>query len=161
MTIRTMHFAAIAIAMLAMAAPLRAQDIKAGDLTLDRPWTRATPSGAQVAGGYLTISNKGAAADRLVSATTPAAGRVEIHEMATKDGVMTMRALPNGLAIEAGKQVALAPGGYHIMFMELKAQLKQGDKVPVTLQFERAGKVDVTFDVQAVGAQRPAAGHGH
>ena len=58
-------------------------------------------------------------------------------------------------------KLALAPGGYHIMFMELKAQLKQGDKVPVTLQFERAGKVDVTFDVQAVGAQRPAAGHGH
>ena len=153
--------AAIVVFGLAAWSLASAQEIKAGDLTLERPWTRATPSGSEVAGGYVTIINKGAAADRLVTATTPAAGRVEIHEMATKDGVMTMRPLPNGLAIEPGKQVALAPGGYHIMFMELKAPLKQGDKVPVTLQFEKAGKLDVTFDVQAVGAQRPSSGHGH
>jgi copper(I)-binding protein len=161
MTKLVRHAAVVALFGLAALSGVDAQEIKAGDLTLERPWSRATPSGSKVGAGYVTITNKGAAADRLVSATAAVAGRVEIHEMTVKDGVMVMRALPSGLAIDGGKKVSLEPGGYHIMFMELKAPLKQGDKVPVTLQFEKAGKVDVSFDVQAVGAQRPASGHGH
>jgi len=86
------------------------------------------------------------------------AAKVEVHEMATKDGVMTMRPLDKGLVIEPGKTVKLAPGGYHLMLMDLKGPLKQGDKVPLALQFEKAGKVNLSFDVQAVGAQAPGGG---
>ncbi|MFX8554449.1 copper chaperone PCu(A)C, partial [Acinetobacter baumannii] len=71
---------------------------------------------------------------------------------------MTMRPLDKGLTIEPGKTVKLAPGGYHLMIMDLKAPLKQGDKVPVTLEFETAGKVKASLDVQGVGAQAPAGG---
>jgi copper(I)-binding protein len=86
------------------------------------------------------------------------AGKVEIHEMAMNNGVMTMRPLDKGLAIEPGKTVKLAPGGLHLMLMDLKSPLKQGDKVPLTLDFEKAGKVVVSLDVQGVGAQAPAGG---
>ena len=140
------------------AAPTCAEDVKAGDLIITQAWSRATPSGAKVAGGYLTVENKGAAADRLLGGSGDVAGRVEIHEMAMDSGVMKMRPLDNGLDIAPGKTVKLAPGGYHLMLLDLKSQLKQGDKVPVTLQFEKAGKVQLTLDVQGVGAQAPAGG---
>ena len=138
-----------------------AQEFKSGELSIDRPWMHATPAGAKVAAGYMTIMNKGAAPDRLIGASTSAAGRVEVHEMAMKDAEMTMRPVPGGLAIEPGKSVTLAPGGYHLMLMELKAH-KQGDKIPATLEFEKAGNVNVTFDVQSVGARAPTSAHpGH
>src|SRR5205807_9533046 len=110
----------------------------------------------KIAGGYLTIENKGSAPDRLIGGTGEVAGKIEVHEMSMKDGVMTMRFLDKGLAIEPGKTVKLAPGGYHLMMLDLKSPLKQGDKVPVTLDFEKAGKVTVSLDVQGVGAQGPA-----
>jgi copper(I)-binding protein len=141
-------------------APVRAEDVKAGDLVISQAWSRATPNGAKVAGGYLTIENKGTTPDRLVSGSAEIAGKFEIHEMAMNNGVMTMRPLDKGLAIEPGKTVKLAPGGYHLMIMDLKGPLKQGDKVPVTLEFERAGKVNLSLDVQGVGAQAPASAEG-
>jgi periplasmic copper chaperone A len=137
---------------------IAAQEFKAGDLTIDHPWSRATPAGAKVAAGYMTIVNKGTTADRLIGGSTSVAGRVEIHEMAMKDGVATMRPVTGGLPIEPGKTVTLAPGGYHLMLQDLKAPLKQGDKLQATLEFEKAGKVDVTLDVQSVGAQSPMPG---
>ena len=140
-----------------LVAPAQAQEVKAGDLVVMQPWSRATPSGAKIAGAYLTIENKGAAPDRLIGGAGDVAGKVEIHEMATDNGVMKMRPLDKGLAIEPGKTVKLAPGGYHLMLFDLKRQLKQGDKVPVTLEFEKAGKVALSLDVQGVGAQGPAA----
>jgi len=146
--------AAAALAAL-LTAPVRAEDVKAGDLVITQAWSRATPSGAKVAGGYLTVENKGTTADRLVSGSGDVAGRVEIHEMAMNDGVMTMRPLDKGLVIDPGKTVKFAPGGNHLMLMDLKTPLKQGDKVPLTLQFEKAGKVNVSLDVQAVGAKAP------
>lgn len=127
-----------------------------GSVSIEKPFSRATPGGAKVAAGYMTITNKATTADRLVSASSPAAGKVEIHEMKMQDGIMKMRELPGGLPIEAGKTASLAPGGDHLMLVELKAPLKQGDKVPVTLNFEKAGKVEVTLDVQAIGGQQPA-----
>ncbi|MFL6791642.1 MAG: copper chaperone PCu(A)C [Bradyrhizobium sp.] len=145
---------------LLLAAPALAQEVKAGDLVITQAWSRATPSGAKIAGGYLTIENKGSAPDRLIDGSGDIAGKVEVHEMATKNGVMTMRPLEKGLTIEPGKTVKLAPGGYHLMMFDLKGPLKQGDKVPVTLEFEKAGKVTVSLDVQGVGAQGPA-GAGH
>jgi len=149
-------FAAFAIGLIAISA--RAEDVKAGDLVITQGWSRATPGGARTGGGFLTIENKGSAPDKLVSASADVAGKVEVHEMAMNDGVMRMRPVEGGLTIDPGKTVKLAPGGYHLMIMELKSPLKQGDKLPVTLQFEKAGKVTVTLDVQAVGASAPGGG---
>jgi copper(I)-binding protein len=167
MQIKKLAFASIthAVACATMlayffAAPARAEEIKAGDLVITQAWSRATPGGAKVAGGYLTIENKGSAPDRLIGGSADVAGKVQVHEMATNNGVMTMRPLDKGLAIEPGKTVKLAPGSYHLMILDLKSPLKQGDKLPVTLEFEKAGKVKITFDVQGVGAQAPNAG-GH
>lgn len=155
-----LQFFVLAALLALFDAPAQAQEVKAGDLVITQPWSRATPTGAKVAGGYLTIENKGTAPDRLVSGSGDIAGKVEIHEMAMNNGVMTMRPLDKGLAIDPGKTVKLAPGGYHLMLMDLKGPMKQGDKVPLTLEFEKAGKVVLSLDVQGVGAQAPAGG-GH
>src|SRR5256885_4944440 len=136
-------------------AGAHAQEVKAGDLVITQAWSRATPGGAKTGGGYLTIENKGSTPDRLIGGSADVAAKVEMHEMSMKNGVMTMRPLDKGLTIEPGKTVKLAPGGYHLMMMDLKGPLKQGDKVPVTLEFEKAGKVQVSLDVQGVGAQGP------
>ena len=152
---------AAALILYSLAAPALAEEIRAGDLVITQAWSRTTPGGAKVAGGYLTIENKGTAPDRLIGGSGDVADKIQVHEMAMNDGVMTMRPLDNGLAIEPGQTVKLAPGGYHLMLTDLKKPLKQGDKVPLTLQFEKAGKVQVSFDVQGVGAQGPtAAGSG-
>ena len=133
--------AAIAVLGYGLAGAALAQEVRAGDLAITQAWARATPGGAKVGGAYLTIENKGTTADRLIGGSADVAGKVEVHEMATRNGVMTMRALDNGLTIEPGKTVKLAPGGYHLMMFDLKSPLKQGDKVPITLDFEKAGKV--------------------
>ena len=130
-----------------------AHDYKLGALEIDHPWTRATPGGAKVGGGYLVVKNTGDTPDRLISATSPAAGKVEIHEMAIKDGVMIMRPLKDGLEIPAHGEVALKPGGYHIMLMDLKGPIVMDQPVSATLVFEKAGKVDVVFKVAPVGAK--------
>jgi hypothetical protein len=148
----------VAIAAALFTAPARADDVKAGDLVITQAWSRATPSGAKVAGGYLTIENKGTTADRLIGVSAEVAGKADVHEMAMDNGVMKMRALDKGLAIDPGKTVKLAPGGYHLMLQELKGPFKEGEKVPVTLEFEKAGKVNVSLDVQGVGAQAPGGG---
>lgn len=159
--LKDVMLAAFALAL--CAAPGRAEDVKAGDLVISQGWSRATPGGAKVAGGYVTIENKGTAPDRLIGGSADIAGKFEIHEMAMDNGVMKMHPLDKGLTIEPGKTVKFAPGGYHLMLEQLKKPLKQGDKVPVTLEFEKAGKVAISLDVQGVGAQAPGdAGHsGH
>lgn len=149
-----------ALLAIVLAAPVQAEDVKTGDLVITQPWTRATPGGAKVAGGYLTIENKGSTPDRLVSGSTNAAKKIEIHEMAVNNGVMTMRPIDDGLVIEPGKTVKLTPGGYHLMLLELNSPIKQGDTIAVTLEFEKAGEVKVLFDVQGVGAQGPSASNG-
>jgi hypothetical protein len=160
--LRSLVGAIAAIAMLGygLTVPARAQEVKAGDLVITQAWARATPGGAKVGGAYLTIENKGSTADRLIDGSADVAGKVEVHEMATKNGVMTMRALDNGLTIDPGKTVKLTPGGYHLMMFDLKSPLKQGDKVPVTLDFEKAGKVKLSFTVEGVGAPGPGAASG-
>ena len=151
-----------AFVLLAFAAictgPASAQQVKVGDLVLDHAWARATPGGAKVGGGYLTIENKGTTPDKLIGGSSPAAAKVEVHEMAMKNDVMTMRPVKGGLSILPGQSVTLAPGGYHIMMMELKGPLKKGDKVPVTLKFEKAGEVNVTFEIEGIGAMAPTSG---
>jgi periplasmic copper chaperone A len=149
-----------ALLSIALIASVQGEDVKTGDLVITQPWTRATPGGAKVAGGYLTIENKESTPDRLVSGSTSAAKKIEIHEMAINNGVMTMRSIDGGLAIEPGRTVKLAPGGYHLMFLELNSPFKQGDTVAATLKFEKAGEVEVLFDVQGVGAQGAGASNG-
>jgi uncharacterized protein YcnI/copper(I)-binding protein len=142
------------------AAPV-ANVFKAGALTIEAPWARATPGGAQVAGAFMKITNNGAEPDRLVGGTVPFAGRFEVHEMAMDGGVMKMRELSKGLEIKPGETVELKPGGYHVMFMGLKSGLKEGQTVKGTLVFEKAGKVEVEYRVGPVGGGAPAGGGGH
>jgi len=149
---------AVVSVCLVAAPPARADDVKAGDLVITQGWSRATPGGARTGGGFLTIENKGSGPDKLVGVSADVAGKVEVHAMAMDGGVMKMRPVEGGLTIEPGKTVKLAPGGLHLMMTDLKSPLKQGDKLPVTLQFEKAGKVQVTLDVLGVGAPGPS-GH--
>jgi periplasmic copper chaperone A len=162
MQIRMFTLASLAALMACLlAAPCaRADDVKAGDLVISQAWSRATPNGAKIGGGYLTIENKGSAPDRLIGCSSDLAGSVQVHEMTVINGVMKMRPLDGGLTIDPGKTVKLAPGGYHLMLMELKGPLKQGDKLPVMLEFEKAGKVQVSLDVAGIGAQAPAGAGG-
>lgn len=133
-----------------------ARDYTVGSLKIENPWTRATPKGSKVAGGYLRVTNRGEVVDRLSGGTAEFAARVEIHEMRTVDGVMRMRPLPKGLEIKPGATVELRPGSYHVMFMGLKRPLKQGERVSGTLSFERAGTLEVEYVVEAIGS---AGGH--
>ena len=141
----------------AATAPAGNDTYKVGDLLVVAPWTRATPSGAKIAGGYLKVTNSGTSTDRLTGATTAGADRVEIHEMSMTDGVMKMRPLADGLTIKPGETVELKPGGFYMMFMDIKQPLKQGETLKATLTFEKAGKLDVSFNVNAIGAGTGAA----
>uniref|UniRef100_A0A9E7ZUZ5 Copper chaperone PCu(A)C n=1 Tax=Bosea sp. NBC_00436 TaxID=2969620 RepID=A0A9E7ZUZ5_9HYPH len=142
-----------AVALLLSAGFATAHEFKAGPLKIGHPWSRATPAGAKVGGGYLSIENTGTTADRLVSVSVPFAARAEVHEMAVKDDIMTMRPLEQGVEVPAGAKVEFKPGGYHIMFMDLKQQLKQGEMMKGTLTFEKAGTVDVEFKVDSIAAK--------
>ena len=129
-----------------------AEDYKIGNLQISQPWTRATPKGAAVAGGYLKITNTGTAPDRLLGGSTDVAKRFEVHEMSMDNGVMKMRELKSGLDIPPGATVELKPGSYHIMMQELLRPLAKGQRVKASLTFEKAGKGDVEFAVEAIGA---------
>lgn len=147
-------------------ASLAVAQVKIGSLLIEAPWLRATPSGAKVAGGYLKITNTGSAPDRLVGGSLPIAGQVEVHEMSMVDNVMKMRRL-DGLEIKPGATIELKPGGFHLMFMELKDGLKAGQTIKGTLVFEKAGTVEVEYLVAPIGAatrdaKQPATGgHAH
>ena len=137
---------AVAASMIATAA-FAHEEHKAGDLVIDHPTIRATPAGAPVSGGYMTIRNTGDQADRLVGGSADFAGKVEIHEMAMDGDVMTMREIEGGIEIGPGEAVTLMPGGLHVMFMQLGEQLEEGAELPATLTFERAGEVEIVFEV--------------
>lgn len=144
-------------ARIQLVADETAPPVKAGSLVIDRAWARATPAGASVAAGYLRITNDGKEADRLMGGEASFAGRLEVHEMSMANNVMHMRQLTEGLEIKPGQSVELKPGGFHLMFVGVKGRLLQGSHVKATLQFEKAGKVEVDFDVQPIGAMMPPA----
>jgi hypothetical protein len=135
-----------------LAGPAFAHDYTAGSLKIGHPWARATPKGAPVGGGYLSVTNSGTEPDRLVGGSTPISRKFEVHQMSMDHGVMKMRPLGNGLEIPPGKTITLSPGGLHVMFVDLNQPLKQGDKIPATLEFAKAGKVQVEFAVEGMGA---------
>jgi hypothetical protein len=127
-----------------------AKSVKAGDLVIAAPVIKATPPNAPVSGGYLTVTNGGGAADRLIGGSADFAAKVEIHEMAMEGDVMKMRPVEGGLEIAPGGSVELKPGGYHVMFIGLKEQMKAGDKRKARLVFEKAGEVEIEFDVMEI-----------
>lgn len=127
-----------------------AQTAKVGGLQIDNAYTRATAPGQQVAGGFMKIENKGPA-DQLISASSPAAGEVQLHEMTMEGNIMKMRQLKD-IPVPASSAVELKPGGLHLMFMNIKAPLNAGETVPVKLKFAKAGEVEVKFPVNAMGA---------
>jgi copper(I)-binding protein len=147
---------AILMAASLAATPSFAHDYKIGSIEIVQPWSRATPSTAPSAGGFLTLINKGDVPDRLIAIASPAAKQTEIHEMKMDGAVMRMRELENGVVLPPGQTIELKPGGYHVMFMGLKAPFVKDQKVPATLVFEKAGRIDVEFQVDALGATQPS-----
>ena len=142
----------MAMLVTAVTVPAQAEDVTVGSLKISSPWVRATPKGAPVGGGYMTITNGGSVSDRLVGGTSDASNRFEIHEMSMEGGVMKMRPV-GAIEIKPGQTADLKPGGYHVMFVGLKQSFERGQHVKATLQFEKAGNVAVNFNVEGIGAQ--------
>lgn len=136
-----------------------AQAYTAGDVVVETPWSRATPPGANVAAGYMTVRNDGAQSLRFRGGSTPAAEHVEIHAMEVVDDVMQMRELAEGLEIAPGETLALEPGGYHLMLFGLLEPLQAGARIPLTLTFEDGTDIDVELEVHALGAGAHQGGH--
>jgi copper(I)-binding protein len=153
------RFALVGAAVVFISGMAAAETYSAGGLQIGNPWARATPKGATVGAGYLTITNKGAEADRLIGGSAAPAARFEVHNTVTENGVARMRQV-TGLEIKPGETVELAPGGMHVMFMGLKQPLRQGQTVKGTLVFEKAGTVAIEFTVQGIGAPG-GGGHKH
>ncbi|TAK47338.1 MAG: DUF1775 domain-containing protein [Xanthobacteraceae bacterium] len=142
---------------LAAAKGVPATTFRIGSIVVASPYLRATPPGAQVAGGYMTLTNTGSTTDRLTGGTLDQVRRLEIHEMTMTDNVMRMRAMPNGIEIRPGETIELKSGGYHIMGMELQGSFTEGQIVKGTLQFEKAGTLDIEYAVRPIGG----GGHRH
>ncbi|MEM5542428.1 copper chaperone PCu(A)C [Sulfitobacter sp. AS92] len=144
---KTFYTAALA-ALLAL--PAAAHEYTAGDIVVDHPMAFETPKTARVGGGYLTITNGGDTADRLVSITAEGFDEVSIHETTTDDMGVARMSHVKGIELPAGETVTLAPGGLHIMFMRLDGDpFEVGEKILATLTFEKAGTLDVTFNVES------------
>jgi len=139
---------ALTLAGVLAATNVVAQEFQLGALKVDHPWARPTVPGQSTGGAYLSVINTGATADRLLGGSSPMAARVEVHEMRMEGDVMRMREM-SALDLPAGKRVVLAPGGLHVMLIGLKAPLKVGDKLPLTLRFEKAGAVDLMVAVES------------
>ena len=142
-----------------LSTPLLAQahEYKAGKIEIDHPWSREMPPSAPNAAAFFVLHNQSDTADRLVSASSPQAQKTEIHEHVHKDGLMKMQQV-QGVDVPAGGEVKFVPMGYHVMLFGVKQQLKEGERFPLTLRFEKAGEVQVEVAVQK---DAPAAGHAH
>ncbi|SRR6266566_1724207 len=155
-----MRYVANAIVALFLALPLgveaHAQTSAASTMVIDQPWARATPGGAKTGAAYMTVKNSGASADRLLGATTSVADKVQFHKETTDNGVSRMQEVPS-VNIEPGAQITFKPGEMHMMMVGLKQPLKEGQSLPMTLQFEKAGSIAVTVSIEKVGAM----GHGN
>ena len=141
-------------ALLLAAWPAWPHSHEKGEIQVRHPWSRATPPGAKVGAGYLEIRNSGKQADRLVSASTPVAKRVELHVTEHAGEVAKMRQL-RAFEVPARERLSLEPGGAHLMLVDLVQPLKKGERFSMTLNFERAGALEVQFEVQEMGARRP------
>ena len=147
---RNIFISIVSVCSVLLGGGVFAQNAKVGGLQIENAYTRATVPGQQVAGGFMKIENKGAA-DQLISASSPAAGEVQLHEMAMEGNVMKMRQLKD-IPMPAGGAVEFKPGGLHLMFMNIKAPLSAGETISVKLKFAKAGEIEVKFPVNAMGA---------
>jgi len=145
----------LACALTLCSTAVLAQQYAAGDVVVEHPWARATPKGASVGAGYLTVRNTGAAAEILTGISADIAGSAQMHETRNQGGVMSMQPVER-LTIPPGGAVAFRPGAYHVMFLDLKAPLKKGEHFKAVLTFEHAGAVPVDFAVEAIGASAPS-----
>lgn len=141
---------------IAATTPAAGVEYSIGNLHITAPWMRATPKGASVASGYMTITNKGNEPDRLLSVESDIASTVEVHEMSKSGEVMKMRPLEKPLEIEPGGVVELKPSGYHLMFSHLKQGVNEGEKVRVTMVFEKAGKIEIELPASGIAAKGPS-----
>ncbi len=154
---RTLILTSAASLLAGAATSSLAWGAKAGAIDISGAWSRPAPAGGNGV-GYVVLAN-GGKADRLLSASAPVAGRVEIHESMVMGGKAMMHARPRGIALPAGRTVALKPESFHLMMVGLKKPLKVGETVPVTLKFEKSGQVTVSFDVRAAGPAPAAKSH--
>jgi len=140
--------------LMLVAAGAMAHSHAKDDIEVRHPWSRATPPGARVAVGYMEIRNSGSQPDRLLSASTPAAQRVEMHITQREGEVMKMRPV-KAFEIPARERITLRPGGSHLMLVDLARPLKKGERFPMTLRFERAGELEIELEVQEIGSRHP------
>jgi copper(I)-binding protein len=145
---------ACAVAGVLAAGQAAAHGYSAGEMTVRHPWSRATPPGANVAAAYLEIRNSGKAPDRVVGAASPAAERVELHVQLREGDVLKMREVP-GFDVPARQRLTLRPGGSHLMLVGLKKPLAVGERIPLTLRFERAGELKIELEIQPGDSKRP------
>ena len=150
-------FAFLLFAGALQSLPMQAQEVKAGDLVISQPWSRAAPRGAELTSCYLTIENKGATPDRLIGGSTDIAEKLQIQQSSMVGGGLTLNPVEGGLTISPGEKVVLAPHGIHLTLSNLKTRMKKGTTVPMTLEFEKAGKVTVSFDVLSPASTGPVA----
>jgi periplasmic copper chaperone A len=148
---------ALTLGALAASGIGHAHEVTIGNLVISHPWSRQSPMKADVAAGYLTVKNTGSEDDRLLKATAEITQKVQLHDMKMENDVMKMFELPSGIAIPAGQTVELKPKSLHVMFMDLKSQVIEGEQIKGTLVFEKAGTVAVDFEVMAPMADEPKA----
>jgi periplasmic copper chaperone A len=134
-------------------APVWSHGYGNGELQVRHPWARATPPAAKVAAAYLEIRNSGSMPDRVIGASTPAADRVELHVMTMTNGVMKMREMPD-FEVPARQRLILQPGGSHLMIVGLRKPFAKGDRIPLTLHFQRAGELTIELEVQPADSRR-------
>lgn len=123
-----------------------------GSLSIEHPWSRATPPGTPTGGGFMTVHNKGNEADVLLGGHSDFTQSISVHQTKMEDSTMKMLPLHDGLEIPAGGSVSLEPGSYHLMLMGLETPLVEGERRSITLEFEKAGSIDVDLAVDAIGA---------
>jgi copper(I)-binding protein len=151
----------IALAVLAISSSAAAESYDLDSIHIDHPWARATPKGAKIGAGYMTITNRGAAPDRLISGSTPVATRLVIHKMTMDNDIMQMRPLVQGLEINPGATVDLTAESLHVMFEGLKQPLQQGQRIKANLVFERAGTIEVEYLVEGMDGKSAVPDHLH
>jgi copper(I)-binding protein len=155
------RLAVVALGALFASTAVHGRDYALRDLRIERPMARATAAGARTGGAYFTILNMGSAPDRLLRVASPAAASAELHASNVVAGVMTMRPV-GAVDIPAGGRIVLAPGGLHVMLVDLARPLVAGDAFPMTLTFERAGSVDVSVRIEPLTPRGgPQAAHAH
>jgi len=167
MTLACKYCRNLGVAVAVLIGQLWAAQVQAADYEYDvgpihiaQPWARATPKGAKSGAGYMTITNNGSTPDRLSCVSSDASAECQLHTMTMENGVMKMRPVEGGLEIKPGETVRLKPASVHVMFLDLKHPLEAGKTLGATLQFEKAGTVQVEFPIAAIGARAPGAAAG-